>query len=361
MCPLGVSSSDLVLTNSDLVQLNGPDFDCYAGLKPSSIQIQEISMRAIQVNITSLITIAFALTGSARAEILAVTGPNSSAQTPPTIISAPSELLDKCVVNTAMQGFNERQGVTTTKQNSVDGGQLPAGTTFVNSHMIFLNGPGSGALNHAGVTWTFDFPIIGVMSETNGNSEASSTADFGAVGTNYAVVPTAPARTSCGTNNTTGERKAPFTSRGLEGPDSYTVTGSQITLNLTVTQPGDWVRVLTRGQNVSIDIKPGTYPNSLSINGAGVIPVAILGSVTLDVAAIDVTTLNFNGLTVRVTPNRRPLCSLEDINVDGRLDLVCKFEDDATSWQQGSSVGVVTGVLQDGTPIRGTDSINIVP
>jgi hypothetical protein len=51
---------------------------------------------------------------------------------------------------------------------------------------------------------------------------------------------------------------------------------------------------------VEIDIKPGSYPNCFNINGHGVIPVAILGSADFDVAQIDVTTLDFAGLQVRV-------------------------------------------------------------
>jgi hypothetical protein len=227
--------------------------------------------------------------------------------------------------------------------------------------MIFLNQSGTASLSHTGVTWTFDFPIIGVMSDTPGQEEANSTPDFGAVATNYAVVPVSPATTSCNTSTATGEQKAPFASRGIEDADSYTVAGNQITVNFTVTQPGDWIRVLTRGQNVLIDIKPGDYPNSININGAGVIPVAILGSATLDVLSIDPDTLSLNGLAVQVTPKDRPLCSLEDVNADGRTDLVCKFDDDTTKWQVGSTTGVVTGALRDGTSIRGVDSINVVP
>ena len=134
-----------------------------------------------------------------RADILAVTGPGSvPANQPPVILSTPpKDVTNGCVTNQGQQGFNEKQQVTTNKAYSIDGGgTIPLGTKFVNSHMIFLNQPttSGAALSHSGVVWTFDFPIIGVMSDANGTFEAASTADFGAAGTNYTSFPT-----SCGT------------------------------------------------------------------------------------------------------------------------------------------------------------------
>ena len=70
-----------------------------------------------------------------RADILNVTGPNSSQNTPPVILSTPPpDVTDHCVSNLGQQGFNEKQQVTTTKGWSVDGGgTIPQGTTYVNS------------------------------------------------------------------------------------------------------------------------------------------------------------------------------------------------------------------------------------
>src|SRR5881397_2973497 len=118
-----------------------------------------------------------------RADILSVTGPNSSQNTPPVILSTPPpDVTDHCVSNLGQQGFNEKQQVTTTKGWSVDGGTIPQGTMYVNSHMVFMNEPDQPVINlsHSNVIWTFDFPIIGVMSDSNGNFEAASTPDFGA-------------------------------------------------------------------------------------------------------------------------------------------------------------------------------------
>ena len=120
---------------------------------------------------------------------------------------------------------------------------------------------------------------------------------------------------------------------------------------------------------VVIDIKPGSYPNAINKNGKGVIPVAILGSADFDVTQIDVSTLSFAGLAVRVKGNDQPQCSVEDVSgdfttpegaPDGYLDLVCQFVDDPATWTVGDGEATLTGQLLDGTPFEGTDSIKVV-
>ena len=121
---------------------------------------------------------------------------------------------------------------------------------------------------------------------------------------------------------------------------------------------------------MDIDIKPGSYPNCINVNGHGVIPVAILGAVVLDVNQIDIDTLQFAGLYVRVKGNGTPQCSVEDVSGDftspegapDRIpDLVCQFVDEAEFWSADNGTATVTGMLIDGTNIQGTDEICMVP
>ena len=116
---------------------------------------------------------------------------------------------------------------------------------------------------------------------------------------------------------------------------------------------------------IAIDVKPGSDPNCFNINGHGVIPVAILGSDDFNVteAGIDVDSLSFLGSQVRVRGKKGPLCSTEYSNGDNYLDMVCHFEDPESNeeWIEGTTIGTLTGYLTDGTPIKGTDSICIVP
>jgi len=124
---------------------------------------------------------------------------------------------------------------------------------------------------------------------------------------------------------------------------------------------GNILSVSGQVQEVDIDIKPGSDTNCVNINGRGVIPVAVLGSESLDVGMIDQSSLSFGGLAVRVRGNRGPLCGLEDTNQDGWYDLVCHFEDDAYNWSPGSGEATLEGELWDGTRIEGADTICVVP
>ena len=123
----------------------------------------------------------------------------------------------------------------------------------------------------------------------------------------------------------------------------------------------DWVRLEAYQCEieVDIDIKPDSDPNCFNINGSGLVPVAINGSVDFDVSTIDTSTLIFAGLEVRVKGNDRPQCAEEDWNGDGFTDLVCQFVDDVAAWSPGEAEATLTGNLLDGTAIVGTDSICI--
>lgn len=118
--------------------------------------------------------------------------------------------------------------------------------------------------------------------------------------------------------------------------------------------------------SVGLDIKPGTSPNTVNINGNGVIPVAILGGADFDVRQVDVSTLGLAGLLVRVKPNGVPQCSIDDVSgpegvADGYPDLVCQFVDEPDLWIPGEDTAMLTGNLVDGTPISGSDEIIVVP
>jgi hypothetical protein len=113
---------------------------------------------------------------------------------------------------------------------------------------------------------------------------------------------------------------------------------------------------------VNIDIKPGSEPNCINIDGHGVIPVAVLGSSSLDVSMIDPPSLKFGGLAVGVRGRRGPQCSIEYSNEDQYPDLVCHFEDDSSNWSpDDNAIASVFGSLFDGRKITGSDTICLVP
>lgn len=202
------------------------------------------------------------VTTPVHANLISVAGPNSTGAgsgggTAPAIIGAPSDARDDIVTNTGMQGFDEAQGVLTTIAHGIDGGGFIAAGTLVDSHMIFLNSEGTAGLAHVNVTWTFAEAILGVMSDGTGSLEAASTFELGAPVTNYTVGAGAP----------------PFAARGLEanngtglGPgDGYQIIApNQIRVSMQVTEPGDWIRVVTAAS-------PVPEPGTILLLGAGLL------------------------------------------------------------------------------------------
>lgn len=119
---------------------------------------------------------------------------------------------------------------------------------------------------------------------------------------------------------------------------------------------------ISLGIEVAIDIKPGSYPNSINLSSAGVIPVAILSSESFDAASIDPDTLRLSGASVGIAgKSGKLLCHLEDVNGDSRNDMVCQFETAQLMLQTGDTMGVITGTTLSGVGIHGQDTVRIVP
>ncbi len=118
---------------------------------------------------------------------------------------------------------------------------------------------------------------------------------------------------------------------------------------------------------VNIDIRPGTYPNDISLKDEGLLPAAILGSSSLNVTTIEIATIRLGGTalaTQEPASSQKLLYSYGDINSDGYMDLVLFFRIQdlvrAETLNPATTQLTLTANLKDREPIQGTDSVRII-
>ena len=139
-------------------------------------------------------------------------------------------------------------------------------------------------------------------------------------------------------------------SAGSDGIVMAVVDGKSI-----VYGPGD------DGIGVIIDIKPGSESNTINLGSKGNVPVAILSSSVFDATAVDPLTVSLSSAAVGLRGKGTPQVSADDVNGDGIDDLVVHIDTSALDLSPESSESVLIGTTYDGKPIRGSDSVIIVP
>ncbi|MEK7547248.1 MAG: NlpC/P60 family protein [Patescibacteria group bacterium] len=112
---------------------------------------------------------------------------------------------------------------------------------------------------------------------------------------------------------------------------------------------------------VAIDIKPGSYPNSINLGSNGVVPVAIFGSATFDVGQIDPTTIKLANASIQLKGNGQPQASYSDANGDGFIDIIGQISTEAFQLTSSDVKANLDGQLTSGTIIKGSDSVRVVP
>ena len=191
----------------------------------------------------------------ALAILMNVTGGNGE------IITAPLDMSEDSpgAENDHQQGFNEVQNLLLLSNLTTDTAVISAGT-LISSHMIFLNTSGN-AFGTDSNTWEFSGAILGITGviDSTGANTASTSSLLGAPGTIYP--------------------SSAFGAYGLEGGDSFSVSGNLLTLNMQVTEPGDWIRVVTSGSSST----PIPEPSTMFLLGTGIVGIGLWrrGSIAL--------------------------------------------------------------------------------
>jgi len=112
---------------------------------------------------------------------------------------------------------------------------------------------------------------------------------------------------------------------------------------------------------VQIDIKPGSFPNSINLGSQGTVPVAIFSTATFDARMVDPLSITLANASVALKGKGTPMASFQDVNQDGLLDLVVHVDTQALQLTVGDTVAILEGQTFDGRRIRGSDSVRVVP
>jgi hypothetical protein len=101
-----------------------------------------------------------------------------------------------------------------------------------------------------------------------------------------------------------------------------------------------------------LDVKPGSFPNSINCKKKGVTPVAILGNAKFDVTTVVLKSIKF--CNAGAAPVKT---SIEDVNYDGNPDLVCHFKTQALKLYDGQKSCKLSYELPDTTVVTISDSV----
>lgn len=113
--------------------------------------------------------------------------------------------------------------------------------------------------------------------------------------------------------------------------------------------------------DVTIEVKPGGGAEPINALSQGTLPIAVLSDAEFDAAELDPRRILANGAPVRSRMNGTPMAAMEDVDGDGRADLVLHFVTADLELTGEEADIVLTGMTYGGFAVRGLASVLIVP
>ena len=112
--------------------------------------------------------------------------------------------------------------------------------------------------------------------------------------------------------------------------------------------------------SMQIDLLPGQEQNVIKKRSGRVVPVAILGSDSLDTGKINPRTIRLEGIGVMlVGKSDKSLCKQLDINNDGHLDLLCEVRTTGFRVDEGEYRILLKAETWDKGTLLGEDRLKI--
>lgn len=118
---------------------------------------------------------------------------------------------------------------------------------------------------------------------------------------------------------------------------------------------------LVRVLGVAIDIKPGSLPNTIKLGSGGTEPVAILSTERFDASEVDPPTVTLASAPVKLRGKGEPMAALQDVNGDGRVDLVVHVTTEALQLREADTEAALEGTTRGATTFRRVDSVRVLP
>jgi len=121
-------------------------------------------------------------------------------------------------------------------------------------------------------------------------------------------------------------------------------------------------------EEVDIDIKPCSDPNSVNLKSKGVLPVAIISTEVFDATTVDWESVTLDAVPAikaeEVDVNDTQVCDGGECwctGADGLIDLVVYFNtSDFVDWDEDTIEAMLEGETYGGTSIQGIDAVRIV-